>query len=135
MKNKGSGTKNAFEKSLLSFTKAFHGVEEFTENIVRGAVEETIDSVSEMYGLDGHKIKSCLVENIVSMYGRSTCPEETCKAITYRGKRCVRAVFVDGMCQVHSKQQLKKPKRSDQPRDRGDEAVVSKVMKILKTVS
>jgi hypothetical protein len=122
-----------FEKSLLHLVKGVYSIEEFCERIVKGAIAETIAILSNKYGLDEPALVSELVEPLVARHARMTSGCQTCKAITYRGKKCAQDAVAGGYCQLHSRQRLDKnvKKRSGGQSHREGDDTVAKVMRLL----
>ena len=126
-------TSSAFDASVINLVKSVYSVEEFSERIVRGAVIDTITTISERYGLHSEELKQELVESMVSKHAHMTAAEAPrCQAITYRGKRCTQEALVDGKCQMHSLQVVTKTeKKASKKRPRHD---VDKVTWLLTSV-
>jgi hypothetical protein len=126
----------AFDTSVINLVKSVYSVEEFSERIVRGAVIDTITSISERYGLHADELKRELVEGLVSKHAHMTAAvPPRCQAITYRGKRCTHEALVDGKCLMHSQQDIKETikttKTVSKKRSRSD---VDKVTWLLTSV-
>jgi hypothetical protein len=127
----------SYSTAFLNLAKSVHSVEEFSEYIVKNAVTDTIAIISEKYGLDSAALMTELLGSLVARHAHIRVGGERCRAITYRGKKCVHAsVDSRGYCQLHSRQQVeekKKKKKLKRPRKEGDDAV-SKVMHMLSSI-
>ena len=124
---------STFEKSLLRVIKGVQSIEEFSERIVRSAVSETMQRVSDTYGLNGAILRERFLESIVLKYARAISEEPKCTAITYRGKKCTNDAIADGHCQLHSRQQIKQKKRKDISHGENED-IASKCARIFTSV-
>lgn len=100
------------DKALINVVKGISTLEEFVERVVHGAVSESIDTLADAYGLDHQKLRTTVLPPIVQKYSKIVPGENTCKAITYRGKRCTQDTFGREYCQLHTKQRNTRHKPS-----------------------
>lgn len=118
----------ALEKAILNVVKGIHSIEEFGERLVRGAVYETIHVLSERYGLDEQRLKETIADALIKSHSKILPTEETCSATTCRGKRCLRPVIADGLCDFHHKKNILPKKRA---RVEHKDETVEKMMRIF----
>jgi len=121
------------EKSVLHVVKGIYSVEEFVERVVRAAVYETIQMLSDRYGLDQDRLKRELAPELIEKHSRLTQHVDLCTATTSRGKRCIQPAVCDHLCDLHYKKTvpLKKRKTMHGYLQGGSDGTVTRIMNIF----